>query len=310
MKVSIIVSIYNGADVLPYTIPPLLNQDYPHDLTEIILVDDASTDRTPSLLENPEWNDRCTVLRHDQNRGRTATRNSGMDAATGDLFVLLDCDIQVEPRFISQHVSRHEDDSVVGVLSNIQTREVPLTDKYHRYLFRKRRGAKLFGSKRPLPFQYFILGCSSIKSSAAKATGKFNEQFQGYGIDLEYAYRLWQNYPKGLFYSPEIVVYMHKVKSLNEALVDFQQWGQRNVPILLEKSPELSQYTGADFVSSPQGRFSPKTLLGTVFINGAMTGLAKILLAMTPYPLSNLLIRYLMVSATVTGYRKSLKTHG
>ncbi|MEE9166464.1 MAG: glycosyltransferase family 2 protein [Candidatus Neomarinimicrobiota bacterium] len=308
MKVSVIVSIYNGEDVLPLTIPALLNQNYPHESTEIILVDDASTDETPSLLENREWKDRATVVRHTENRGRTATRNSGIDTATGDLLVFVDCDIEVGPEFLSLHVEQHRNSGIVGVLSNVRPREMKSSNKYHRYLFSGRRGAKLVGENHPLPFRYFIMTCASIKAYAVRKTGKFNEKLPGYGIDLEYAYRLWNNYPNGLFYSSGIVVFMHKAKDLHETLVDFREYGRRNVPIILSNFPELAPYVGADFVSSPPGSFSLRGLVGSLLINQVMSSLARMLLMLAPYPLSNHFVRYLMLSAAAMGYRESLKS--
>ncbi|MFQ6673253.1 MAG: glycosyltransferase family 2 protein [Fidelibacterota bacterium] len=309
MNVSVIVSIYNGADILPVTIPPLLCQDYPRELTEIILVDDASTDGTPTLLDNPPWRERCHVIRHPENRGRCATRNSGMAAATGDLLIFMDCDIEVGPTFISKHVHRHGDKDTIGVLSNLHTREFPPKDKYHRYLFEGKRGARQVGEHEPLPFKYFIMTSSSIKSFATRQTGPFNENLPAYGIDLEYSYRLWQNFPKGLFYAPDIVVYMHQLKSLREALSDFREYGRRNLPIILARNPELAPYLGADFVRIPHGKVSLKILAGALFMNPVMARLAQLLLPLTPYPLSNFLIRYLMVCSVASGYRQSVPSH-
>jgi len=310
MKVSVIVSIFNGDDVLPITIPPLLNQDYPQELTEIILVDDASTDNTSSLLNNPEWIDHFIIIHHPENRGRTATRNSGIDAATGDLFIFMDCDIEVKPTFISQHVDYHKKDNTIGILSNVRPKEMDSTNKYHRYLFSGKRGAQIVGKNQPLPFKYFIMTCTSIKSSAVHKTGKFNEKLPGYGIDLEYAFRLWNRYPKGLFFSPEIIVFMHKLKSLGEALLDFRDYGQNNVPVLLKEYPKLAPYVGADFVLLADGSISLKTVIGTLLINPIMAAVVKTCLPLTPFPLSNKCIRYLMLSSVVMGYRKSLKNYG
>lgn len=306
MKVSVIVSIYNGADVLPVTIPRFLDQDYPRELTEIIMVDDASTDETPILLENKEWTDRATVIRHKENRGRAATRNSGINAATGDLLIFTDYDIEVGPRFIQEHASHYTDGRTVGVLSNVRPKEMNPHDKFHRYLFYGRKGAQRVGKGQPLPFKYFIMTCSSMKSSAMKATGRFNERLPGYGIDLEYAYRLWSKYPDGLFYDPDIIVYMHKTKSLKETVSDFRDYGRRNVPVILEEFPELAPYVGADFVRSPSGNFSLKSVAGSLLINKVGKTLAKLLFTLAPYPSSSFFIRYLMVSGLVTGYRESL----
>ena len=307
MKVSVIVPVYNEADILPVTLPPLLNQDYPKEKTEIIFVDDASSDDTPRFLESPEWKESITVISHPKNRGRAATRNSGIKTATGELLILLDCDIEVESDFISRHVEYHRRDNVIGVVSNIRTRDTKSKDKYHRYIFFGKRGASIIGEDKPLPFNYFIIGCTSVKMSAVRKVGRFNENLPAYGEDLDFAYRLWKNFPEGLFYSEGINVYMHNVKTLEEALSDLHQYGQYNVPIILKEHPELAPYVAADFVKSMNGKWSWKVLLGTILINPFVFQLVKWLLCVTPFPLSNFLIRYLLAASVAMGYRLTLR---
>ncbi|MFQ6675530.1 MAG: glycosyltransferase [Fidelibacterota bacterium] len=310
MKFSVIVSIYNGADVLPITVPPLMAQDYPPDRLEIILVDDASTDGTSSLLENSPWRERCTVIRHPENRGRCATRNSGLEVATGDVLIFMDCDIEVDKTFVSRHAERHRNPDTVGILSNIRPTVHPLRNKYHRYLFEGKRGAKQIEAGKPLPFRYFIMTCSSIKVSAVHETGKFNESLRAYGIDLEYAHRLWKRYPDGLFFAPDITVFMHRLKTLDEALADFRDYGRYNVPVMVGENPELARYVGSDFVSTPRPGPSLKTLAGRFLFNPVVASLAKGMFHVLPYPFSNFPVRYLMVNSVARGYREYLRTHG
>ena len=87
------------------------------------------------------------------------------------------------------------------------------------------------------------------------------------GEDLEFAYRLGKNYPEGLFYSEDINVYMHNVKTLEEALSNYNQYGQYNVPIILKQFPELAPHMAADFVKSINGKWSWKVFFGTILIN-------------------------------------------
>lgn len=308
MKVSVIVSIYNGADILPVTIPPLLNQDYPADRLEIILVDDASTDRTVKLLEIPEWREKYRFIRHGENRGRTATRNSGVKAATGELLIFTDCDIEIPTDFVSKHVNRYDDNQTVGVLSNLRPHCTDLKDKYHRYLFEGKRGAKLIPEDQSLPFRYFIMGCTSIRKEAVEMTGLFNEKLPGYGIDLEYAYRIWQNYPDGLFFAPEIEVNMHKLKTLDQAMDNFREYGEKNLPIILEEFPELASFVGADYVAP--GHSLWKRLIGTLLINSFIVSVAKFKLKIIPFPLSNIFVRYLLVTSAALGYKTYLRKHG
>jgi len=307
MKVSVIISVYNGADILSVTLPNLLNQDYPNNKIEIIIVDDASTDDTSRLLDSIKQKEFITVISHSENRGRAATRNSGIKAASGELLILIDCDIEVKSDFISRHVEYHKNENVTGVVSHLRTHDTKSKDKYHRYIFFGKRGASIVGGGKPIPFNYFIQTCTSLKADAINETGMYNEELPTYGIDLEYAYRLWKIFPNKLYYSEKIIVFMYKIKSLNEALLDFHQYGQYNVPIILKEYPELAPYMAADFVKSINGKLTWKIFIGSVVINRIIFLLARVILNITPFPLSNYLIRYLLATSTAMGYRKHLK---
>ena len=307
MKVSVIISVYNGADILSITLPNLLNQDYPNNKIEIIIVDDASTDDTSRLLDSIKQKEFITVISHSENRGRAATRNSGIKAASGELLILIDCDIEVKSDFISRHVEYHKNENVTGVVSHLRTHDTKSKDKYHRYIFFGKRGASIVGGGKPIPFNYFIQTCTSLKADAINETGMYNEELPTYGIDLEYAYRLWKIFPNKLYYSEKIIVFMYKIKSLNEALLDFHQYGQYNVPIILKEYPELAPYMAADFVKSINGKLTWKIFIGSVVINRIIFLLARVILNITPFPLSNYLIRYLLATSTAMGYRKHLR---
>ena len=254
MKVSVIISVYNGADILSVTLPNLLNQDYPNNKIEIIIVDDASTDDTSRLLDSINQKEFITVISHSENRGRAATRNSGIKVASGELLILIDCDIEVESDFISRHVEYYKNENIIGLVSHLRTHDTKSKDKYHRYIFFGKRGASIVGGGKPIPFNYFIQTCTSVKADAINETGMYNEELPTYGIDLEYAYRLWKFFPKGLFYAENINVYMYNVHTLEEALSNYLQYGEYNVPIILKQFPELESYVAADFVKSINGK--------------------------------------------------------
>ena len=301
MKVSVIVSAFNAEDILPVTLPPLLAQDYPSEDLEIIVVNDGSTDATSSVIAHESWAERCTVIDHEVNRGRSATRNTGLRAAKGELLIFVDCDIEVSSDFISGHVRRHMDDKVVGLLSCLRPATPPV-EKYHQYLFTGRRGAKLIGGERPLPYRYFIFTATSIKRAAMDKTGEFKEELSGYGIDLHYAYRLWKSFPNYLLFAPEIEVLQHALKPFPEALADFRDYGAGNLPVILKDYPELGKDLGADFVSGGV----IKKLLGHLLFNSIARSSMRLMNTLLPSPFCNLFLRYRMADALISGYKTSL----
>ncbi|WP_049985880.1 glycosyltransferase family 2 protein [Halobellus rufus] len=87
--VSVIIPTYNRAADLPRAIDSALGQTL-SDL-EVIVVDDASTDDTESVVTSYD-DSRVSYLAHETNRGGSAARNTGIDAATGEYIALLDSD--------------------------------------------------------------------------------------------------------------------------------------------------------------------------------------------------------------------------
>ena len=89
--VSVIIPIYQSELYLADCIGSVLGQDYPN--FEILLVDDASTDRSPVIAADFARRDpRIQLISHAANRGCGPARNTGMARAAGAWLLFLDAD--------------------------------------------------------------------------------------------------------------------------------------------------------------------------------------------------------------------------
>jgi len=88
-KVSVIIPTYNRSNYLYSAIKSVLNQTFED--FEIIVVDDASTDNTRKVVDKFE-DERIYYLRHNKNRGGSASRNTGIKHSRGKFIAFLDDD--------------------------------------------------------------------------------------------------------------------------------------------------------------------------------------------------------------------------
>ena len=88
-KISVIIPAYNARKFIAEAIESVLNQTFP--AHEIIVVDDGSTDGTGEFVKN-QFRDKVRLIRHENNKGLSATRNTGIKNATGNIFQFLDAD--------------------------------------------------------------------------------------------------------------------------------------------------------------------------------------------------------------------------
>ncbi|APY11008.1 glycosyl transferase [Seonamhaeicola sp. S2-3] len=107
-KVSIITPTYNSESFIKQTITSILNQTYTN--WELILVDDASTDKTVEIINQfLKTNPQISLLQNSKNRGAAISRNKGIEAAKGDFIAFLDADDLWKPDKLKKQIKFMQD---------------------------------------------------------------------------------------------------------------------------------------------------------------------------------------------------------
>jgi len=91
---SVVIPVWNRRDVIRRCLDSVLTQDFGD--FEVIVVDDGSTDDSPAVMASYA-DPRLRVLRHAENRGVCAARDTGTRAARGAWIVYVDSDWALEP---------------------------------------------------------------------------------------------------------------------------------------------------------------------------------------------------------------------
>lgn len=98
--ISVVVPVYNVQAYMERCLTSLLGQTYP--AFEVILVDDGSTDGSGAICDRYEKEDSRIVVRHQENEGISAARNTGIAAAQGDWLAFVDPDDWVEASYLAE----------------------------------------------------------------------------------------------------------------------------------------------------------------------------------------------------------------
>jgi len=103
MKLSILMPVYDEAPTVALAVKRVLDVTYPCEM-ELVIVNDGSRDGTADRLADVD-DPRVRVLTHDRNRGKGAAIRTAADAATGDLMIICDADLEYSPDEIPKLVS-------------------------------------------------------------------------------------------------------------------------------------------------------------------------------------------------------------
>ena len=104
-KVSVLVPAYNEEKVLPYFYQKIriIMDEHEQYKWEILFVDDGSSDKTLSILQNFRQEDkRINYLSLSRNFGKENAMLAGFDYVTGDCMIVMDADLQDPPSLIPQ----------------------------------------------------------------------------------------------------------------------------------------------------------------------------------------------------------------
>jgi GT2 family glycosyltransferase len=261
-KVSVVVASYNADRTLPSCLDSLRRLNYPD--YEVILVDDGSTDTTPQVAQESGWGERprepsaaidsaavgsrgrsphparsggsgvgFTCIRHENNRGLSAARNTGIAAATGEIIAFTDADCRADEDWLYHLVgdllnSRFagmggpnllppEDSPVAAAVmaSPGGPAHVMLTDRQAEH----------------------IPGCNmAFYKWVLQEIGGFDPVFQKAGDDVDLCWRLQQaGYQIG--FSPAAFVWHYRRSTVRAYLKQQQGYGQAEA-LLVRKHPE------------------------------------------------------------------------
>jgi GT2 family glycosyltransferase len=240
--VSVVVAVYNGEQYLDECLTALTQLNYPNQ--EIIVVDDGSTDSTPTIaMKYP-----VTLIRNERNLGLSASRNVGIKAANGDIIAYTDADCRVDPDWLFYIVTSFSDNKVAAVGGPNLT---PPEDEFLAHCSYKALGgpkAVLIDDREA----EHIPGCNmTFKKDVFTSVEGFDPTYTQAGDDVDLCWRIRDNGDK-ILYSPGAVVWHHRRSSVKAYYK--QQFGYGVAETLLgKKHPEKYGHHGIKWMGKVYG---------------------------------------------------------
>ncbi len=233
MNVTIVIPNYNGEDVLRKNLPKVLSEveNYKDGKIEVIVVDDASTDSSESVISNfirsagSGQISNLKFFKNNKNLGFSSTVNKGVGHAKGDIVVLLNTDVYPEKGFLDPLLNNFKDKSVfaVGCMDkSIENGKVVLRGRglgtWKRGFLVHKRGE--VDARNTL---WVSGGSGAFRKDIWNKLGGLNELYNPfYWEDMDLSYRAQKSGYKVIFEPQSVVFHEHEKGAIKRNYTPFK----------------------------------------------------------------------------------------
>ena len=227
---SVVIPTHNRCATLQKAISAYLDQTALENISEIIVVDDGSTDSTGNVVARlSEASRRPIRYLRQENQGPATARNLGIREVRSEIILFTDDDIIPTPNLVAEHLDWHRrfPEPSTAVLGNVTwAQEVKPTP------FMKWYGSDAlflyahFIGRTELDYTDFYTCNLSLKTAFLRCHGVFDEEFRVAAYeDIELGYRL-KKAGMRLLFSPEALAYHQQFISFEDACRRARKAGQ------------------------------------------------------------------------------------
>lgn len=232
MRASIIIPYYKKIFELTNLLESLRNQTY-HDF-ETIIINDGSDDVWQTIQEEDySFDINYIMLERNEKSGRAYARNRGIDVATGEVLIFVDCDQIVCKDFVEKHIDGFiKNDGIIQFgtrkrllkeidikkesIENVQYKEDSRHQIFRNYDYDLEKIEGLWH----LTFTHNL----SVSKALVDKFGGFDERFVGWGLeDVEFAYKLKSNGIK-ILYNPYVETFDQFERDVIDEEKRWQEW--------------------------------------------------------------------------------------
>ena len=217
-SVTIVVPVYQGEKCIGECIESLLDLDYPKEKTEIIIVDNNSTDKTINIVK--KYPVKCMV---ETKRGACCARNTGYRNASYEFIAFTDSDCIVDRNWLREPVKHFKVEKVGGCGGHLEpTPPKNIIEEYVIYkdILSQERALK----RERVSFPFLITANAIYRRKALDEVNGFDENFTVGGEDADLTWRInWSGYK--IEFEPKAIVYHKHRTTLVSLLKQIKSYG-------------------------------------------------------------------------------------
>ena len=214
MKVSVIIPVYNNADLTKECLASIFSVGAKYDF-EVIVVDNASSDHTDKVLA--EFSDQVSIIKNKENLGFAKACNQGAKKASGQFVIFLNNDTIVTRGWLDELVFVAENNAQVGVVGakllypdeTIQHAGVVFAVNFLPYHVYKKELKDSRFVNREKEYQAVTGACLLIEKEFFQKLKGFDEIYQNGLEDVDLCLKVRKNGRK-VIYCPKSVVYHYE----------------------------------------------------------------------------------------------------